>query len=225
MILKHFLLYSEADDGIADVEKSFTFQSRCITALYERCFSKFQNENIKQINIFCVKDSPNPTLTIVDGFCDVEIHYDVSEFFKLEDKEKKELVLVILKQGIDKVVKLNNWESKPFDDAYNCVKVEKHKNEYVWKKPKSSPNRNYKAEVFIDHGLYLCEIYLVVKDKNGNEIVKKLVSSTKPDELIFSHYLGELNWLSNYEVALFNRPKSNYVSVNIKEVLFNGCKS
>ena len=126
----------------------------------------------------------------------------------------------VLKQGIDKVVKLNNWESKPFDDAYNCVKEANCKNQYVWKKPKSNPNRNYKAEVFINHGLYLCEIYLVVKDKNGQEMVKKLVSSTKPDELIFGHYLGKLNWLSNYEVALFNQPKSNYVSVNIKEVLF-----
>jgi hypothetical protein len=197
------------------------FQSRCITALFEKCFSKFNTENIKQINIFCVKGSPKPTLTIIDGFCDVEINYDVSEFFNLADQEKKEVVLEVLKQGIDKVVKLNNWESRPFDGAYNCVKEISYKNEYVWRKPKSSPNRNYKAEVFINHGLYLCEIYLVVKDKNGQEMVKKLVSSTKPDELIFSHYLGELNWLSNYEVALFNRPKSNYVSVHLKEVFFN----
>jgi hypothetical protein len=105
MILKHFLLYSENDDGVADVKTNFSFQSRCITALYEKCFSKFNTENIKQINIFCVKDSPNPSLTIVDGFCDVEIDYDVSEFFKLEDQEKKEEVLEILKNGNDKVVK------------------------------------------------------------------------------------------------------------------------
>ncbi|MFJ7686053.1 hypothetical protein [Peribacillus butanolivorans] len=216
MILKHFLLYSENDDGVADVKSNFSFQSRCITALYEKCFSKFNTENIKQINIFCVKDSPNPSLSIIDGFCDVEIGYDVSEFFKLEEQEKKEVVLDILKQGIDKVVKLNNWESRPFDDAYNCVKEVSYKNEYVWKKPKSSPNRTYKAEVFINHGLYLCEIYLIVRDKNGQEIVKELVSSTKPDEIIFSYYLGELNWLSNYEVALFNRPKSKYVSVHLK---------
>lgn len=221
LILKHFLLYSENDNGVADVEKSFSFQSRCITALFEKCFLKFYTENIKQINIFCVKGSPKPTLTIIDGFCDVEIDYDVSEFFNLADQEKKEAILEVLKQGIDKVVQLNNWESRPFDDAYNCVKKINYKNEYVWRKPKSSPNRNYKAEVFIDHGLYSCEINLVVKDKIGQEMVKKLVSSTKPDELIFSHYLGELNWLSNYEVALFNRPKSNYVFVNIKEVLLS----
>ncbi|PEJ32162.1 hypothetical protein CN689_13605 [Peribacillus butanolivorans] len=151
----------------------------------------------------------------------MEIGYDVSEFFKLEEQEKKGVVLDILKQGIDKVVKLNNWESRPFDDAYNCVKEASYKNEYVWKKPKSSPNRTYKAEVYINHGLYLCEIYLIVRDKNGQEIVKELVSSTKPDEIIFSYYLGELNWLSNYEVALFNRPKSKYVSVHLKEVFFN----
>ncbi len=92
------------------------------TTLYEKCFSKFNTENIKQINIFCVNGSPTPSLTIIDGFCDVEIGYDVNGFFKLEDQEKKEVILDILKQGIDKVIKLNNWESRPFDDAYNCVK-------------------------------------------------------------------------------------------------------
>ncbi|MBT2737305.1 hypothetical protein [Bacillus sp. ISL-7] len=221
MILKHFLLYSETDEGIAVVEKSFTFQSRCITSLYEKCFSKFHTENIKQINIFCVKESLRTTLAIVDGFCDVEILYDVSEFIKLKDQEKKEVILDKLKQGIEKVVKLNNWESTPFDVAYNCVKEANFKNEYVWKKPKSSPNRNFKAEVFINHGLYVSDIYLIVKDKNGQEIAKKLVASTKPDEIIFSHYLGELKWLSNYEVAIFNRPNSKYVSVHLKEVFFN----
>lgn len=221
MILKHFLLYSKADVGNPIVESSFTFQSRCITSLYERYFSKFPTENIKQINIFCVKKSPKPNLSIIDGFCDVEIHYDVNEFFKLDDLQRKEVILEVLKQGVDKVVKLYNWDNRPFDDAYNCVKKASYKNEYVWKKPKSNPNGNYKAEVLINHGLYLCEIYLLVKDNNGNEIVTKLVSSTKPDEIIFCHSLGELNWLSNYEVALFNRRKSKHVSVDLKRVLLN----
>jgi hypothetical protein len=221
MILKHFLLYSEAHDGNPNVESSFTFQSRCITSLYEKCFSKFSTENIKQINIFCVKESPKPNLSIIDGFCDVEILYDVNEFFKLDDQQRKEVILEVLKQGVDKVVKLCNWDNRPFEDAFNCVKKVRYKTEYVWKKPKSNPNRNHKAEVLINHDLYLCEIYLVVKDKKGNEIVKKLVSSTKPDEIIFSHFLGELIWLSNYEVALFNRPKSKYVSVDLKTFLFN----
>ncbi|MED3836769.1 hypothetical protein [Peribacillus frigoritolerans] len=213
MMLKHFLLYSVDDEGIAEVDKNLSFQSRCITSLYERCFSKFHTTEIKQINIFCVKENPKPNLTIIDGFCDQEILYDVVEFFKLDDQEKKEVILDKLKQGIDKVVKLNNWESTPFDDAYNCVKEAGYKTNYVWKKPKSSPNRNYKAEVIIKHSLFLCEIYLIVKDKNRQEIAKKLVASEKPDELLFRRHLGELKWLSNNEVVLFNSSKTNYVSV------------
>jgi hypothetical protein len=101
------------------------------------------------------------------------------------------------------------------------VKEAGYKNEYVWKKSKSSPNRNYKAEVFINHGLYVCDIFLIIRDKNGKELTKKLVASSKPDEIIFSHHLGELKWLSNNEVALFNRPNSKYVSIQLNEVLFN----
>lgn len=221
MILKHFLLYWEGDHGIANVEKSFTFQSRCVTSLYEKCFSKFQNEHIRQINIFCVTNSPKPNLTIVDGFCNVEILYEVSEYFNLDDQRRKEVILEVLQQGVDKIVKINNWESIPFFNAYNCVKKRNYKNEYVWKKPAYSPNRNYKAEVLINHGLYQCEIYLMIKNKNGQELMKKLVVSTKPDKIIFYRYLGELKWLSDFEAALFNRPKSRYVSVHLREDLLS----
>jgi hypothetical protein len=215
MILRHFLLYAIEDEGITEVHKNLSFQSRCITSLYERCFSKFYTTDIKQINVFCVKEYPKPNLIIEGGFCDIEILYDVSEFLKLDDQEKKEVILDKLKQGIDKVVELNNWESTPFDNAYNCVKEAGYNTNYVWKKPKNSPNRNYKAEVFIEHGLCSCDIYLIVKDKNGQEIAQKRVASEKPDELVFGRHLGELNWLSDNEVALFNYFKTKYISVQL----------
>lgn len=217
MILKHFLLYSNDDEGISEVDKNFSFQSRCVTSLYERHFSKFYTTEIKQINIFCVKESPKSNLNIVGGFCDVEILYDASEFLKLDDEEKKEVILDKLKQGIDKVIELNNWDSTPFDAAYNCVKEAGYNTNFVWKKPKSSPNRNYKAEVFIEHGLYSCDIYLIIKDKNGQEIVRRRVASEKPDELLLGRHLGELKWLSNNEVALFNYFKTNYNSLQLNE--------
>ncbi|MED4452079.1 hypothetical protein [Metabacillus fastidiosus] len=217
MILRHFLLYSSEDQGITEVHKNLSFQSRCITSLYESCFSKFYTTDIKQINVFCVKEFPKPNLIVEGSFCDIEVLYDVSEFLKLDDKEKKEVILDKLKQGIDKVVELNNWDSTPFDDAYNCVKKADYNTNYVWKKPKSSPNRNYKAEVFIEHGLYSCDIYLAVKDKNGQEMAKKLVASEMPDELVFGRHLGELKWLSNNEVALFNYSKTNYKSLQLNE--------
>lgn len=217
MILRNFLLYSNEDVGIKEVHKKLSIQSRCITSFYERTFSKFYTTDISQINIFCVKEFPEANSNGVDGFCDIEILYDVSEFLKLDDQEKKEVILDKLKQGIDKVVELNNWESTPFDDAFNSVKESGYNTNYVWKKPKSSPNRNYKAEVYIEHGLHSCDINLIVKDKNGQQITKKRVASELPDELVFGHHLGELKWLSNNEVALYNYPKTNYVSVQLNE--------
>ncbi|HZH61145.1 MAG TPA: hypothetical protein VEY70_16600 [Metabacillus sp.] len=217
MILRHFLLYAKEEQGITEVHKNLSFQSRCVTSLYERCFSKFHTTDIKQINVFCVKEFPKSNLIVEGGFCDIEILYDVSRFLKLDNEEKKVVILDTLKQGIDKVVELNNWDPSPFDDAYNCVKESGYNTNYVWKKPKSSQNRNYKAEVLIEHGLYFCDIYLIVKDKNGQEITRKRIASEKPDELIFGRHLGELKWLSNNEVALFNYSKTNYKSIQLNE--------
>ncbi|PLT32669.1 hypothetical protein CUU64_17285 [Bacillus sp. V5-8f] len=66
------------------------------------------------------------------------------------------------------------------------------------------------------HGLYSCDIYLIVKDKNGQQIAQKKVASELPDELVFGRHLGELKWLSNNEVALFNCSRTNYISVQLK---------
>ncbi|WP_342541784.1 hypothetical protein MHH33_11180 [Paenisporosarcina sp. FSL H8-0542] len=114
---KEFFLYVNEDVGIKEVHKKLSFQSRCITSLYESSFSKFNTTDISQINIFCVKEFPEANSNVVDGFCDVEILFDVCEFLKLDDQEKKEVILDKLKQGIDKVVELNNWESTPFYDV------------------------------------------------------------------------------------------------------------
>lgn len=218
MILRNFILYANEDEGIAEVYKNLSFQSRCITSLYERCFSKFYTTDIKQINIICTKEVPRSNIIVEGGFCDIEILYDVREFLKLDDEEKKEEILERLKQGIDKVVELNKWDSTPFNAAYKCVKEADYNTNYIWKKPKVSPNRNYKAEVFIEHGLYSCNLYLVVKSMNGQEIARKRVASEKPDELIFGRHLGELKWLSNNEVALFNYSKTNYNSLQINNI-------
>ena len=52
MILRNFLLYASKEQGIAEVHKDLSFQSRCITSLYERSFSKFYTTDIRQINVF-----------------------------------------------------------------------------------------------------------------------------------------------------------------------------
>ncbi|PLT32670.1 hypothetical protein [Bacillus sp. V5-8f] len=86
-----------------------------------------------------MKEAPNPNLIVEGGFCDIEILYNVSEFFKLDDKKKKEGILDKLKQGIDRVVELNNWDRTPFDDAYNGVIEAGYHTNYVWKKTKEKP--------------------------------------------------------------------------------------
>lgn len=53
--------------------------------------------------------------------------------------------------------------------------------------------------------------------KNGEKIQRNLVISELPDEFAYSKYLGELRWISDTEVALYNKKSDEMVSVEIQK--------
>lgn len=214
MLLKHFLLYGE--EGIADVTKSFSFQTRCITQLYEKVFIKnYRTTDIKQINFHCGEYPVIKISECVSGFCDVQVPYDINTFLSYPDYKKKIEALELLKHSLDFVTKEKGWDYKPFHDAYEKVKELNYTNEFIWGKPKMSPNKKYKAEAHCVHDLYDFSVKLIIRDMAGAIVAEKKVISTQPDELIYNRHLGELKWLGNNQVILFEKYSKGQVSISI----------
>lgn len=194
----------------------FRLQTRNITSFYERCLKGYKNDKCSKINIECVENVVSKPSEVL-GIYTVQVAFNVDDFFKLNDFDKKKKTLELIRIAISQVLKNEKWDKSIFDEAYNGVISEDYDNKWVWKKQKNSPNRKYIAKVFCEHGIYSCDISIIITDKNEQIIKKEMVVREKPDEWMFGKYFGDLRWISNNEVVLIVKDGSSQFSVKIEE--------
>ncbi|GAA0177103.1 hypothetical protein SH2C18_03890 [Clostridium sediminicola] len=192
----------------------FRYQTRCIASFYERCFKSYKNDKCWKILIECVPNVNREPMAVL-GIYHVQVSFDINDFFKLDDLEKKRKTLELINTAVSEVVKKENWDEAIFENAYNRVIKENYVNKWVWKKPKNNPGRKYLAKVLLEHDIYSCDISIIITDKKEQVIKRKLVVKEKPSEWMFAKYFGNLKWLSNKEVALIDRSGSIVCRVNV----------
>lgn len=205
-ILREFDLHTDMGDLFKDRE--FNNQIRCIAALYERLFRKykFKNEVCWKILIECTNDLSEQNKKLVkSNVYEVYTHFDVKHFFTLSDCEKKKLILETLQEGVRLVIEEENWDSYIFEEVYEEIIKLDYQNNYIYDRPKASPTRKYKAEIFCEHTVHSFDISIIIRDKTGLELKREKIKSEVPDEWEFVKHLGQLRWISHEEVAIINK--------------------
>lgn len=192
----------------------FRLQTRNITAFYERCLKGYKNDKCCKINIEC---APNSVIksSVVLGIYTVHIPYDIDNFFKLNDFDKKRKTLDLINIAIEHIVEKEQWDKIRFDEAYNQIISENYINTWIWKKQKHSPNRKYIAKVFCEHDIYYCDIGIIIVDKSGQIIKKEVVVTEIPTEWVFIKYFGDLKWISNNELEFIGKDGNSRFTIKI----------
>lgn len=190
------------------------FQTRCVTSLYEKHFIKFKTDDFWKIQINCVSKITNSQILVIGGVCEVQVVFDIDNFFELSNYEKKETTLQTLKQGIDLVIKEKQWDKLIFDNAYNKVIDYKYENNWIWKNTKINPSKKLVAKVYVEHDIKSVDISIMILTRKGDKLKIEKVITERPDELCFSNHLGELKWVTDNEVVLVN--KFNTKQWNVK---------
>jgi hypothetical protein len=189
-------------------EKRIKFRDeiRCIADLYLHHLGKFQTNETKKVMINCVERiSSEEVKSTSDGFTDVEVEFDYSAYEKLDNEDKKKLILEKLYEGVLKVAEVFKWDMPILNRTYQSVIESNYKNEYIWKQ-KTSPSKKYTAEIFCQHEIDKYVVTMIIKKKHTNELVKnEILFIERPHELAFVQHLGNLKWISNTEVILLNK--------------------
>jgi len=196
--------------------RSFRLETRCVTAMYERLFRKMKNEDHWKIIVECVENITRVGILNLSGVATVQVKFNYDEFHYKNELEKKISTLNLLMEGIEKVANNKNWPIEQFKDVSLQIEQTKYFNEWVWKKAVKNPNKNYYAEVLCQHNVNSMDISIVIKQKNGVEIQRKKVITELPDEFAYARHLGELKWLSNFEVALINKKGTDLVTFSLE---------
>lgn len=200
--------------------REFSLQTRCITALFSRLLGYINTSDCKKIVVKCVPEiHGKKTVTYPDGFCDVQIKFDYNAYTTLDDFDKKKASLEALMDGIRTVAEEKKWIIEPFESVYDRIKEIRYKNEWVWKKPIKSPDNNAIASVLLQHEISEITISIIISNKSGDELFRKKIMSELPDEWNYARHLGEIKWVSEYEVVLINKKKDEEWLVNTKDLL------
>lgn len=191
-------------------------EMRCIAALYERYFKdyKFKNDKCWKISVQCVNEITDSEIRTVGGVTEVEVVFDINNYFLLGEYEKKKLILETLKEGIDLVVEKEHWDENLFNHPYQQFIKLDYVNNFVWKS-KSSPSRKFIAEVYCEHNIGSFDISINIKTSNGDTLKNVHLISERPNEWSFVSHLGNLKWSSKDQVALINNKETKRWSVKI----------
>lgn len=197
--------------------RSFHLQTRCITAMYERLFGKYKTKDCRKVIIECAEHISDKRIFNDSDVYSVPIQFSLSEFSAKSELEKKKATLRMLMRGIEKLAVNNNWVVEPFKEV--ALKIEElgYVNEWTWKKTLKSPNKKYNATVICHHHVESMDIYISVSQRDGKQVLLEKVKSDQPDEFAYARHLGELKWLSNYEVALVNKEGNEKLLVTVEQ--------
>ena len=200
--------------------RDFSSQTRCMTAFFSRLLGGINTEDCKKLLVRCVPEVYGKNvITTSDGFCDVQIQFDYDSFMLLDNFAKKKATLELLMKGIRLVAEDKNWDMKPFESTYVKIVSARYINEWTWQKSAKSPNNKNVAHILLQHEVSEINIFIIVSDKSGNEILRKKVMSELPDEWYYARHLGEIKWVSNSEIVLVDKKKDTEWLVNMEDIL------
>lgn len=153
MRLREFGLYLPT--ASKEVRSAFQDQTRCVAALYERCFPRLDVDGGWKVLIECVPVVTRADVRNLGGVFTAQHRFDSDAFFRNPDKgDKKRMALEVLQAGVADVCSRQKWKKEPFSEAYRCVRENNYVNQWRWPKTsKWNPGRTHHASLTCDHDI------------------------------------------------------------------------
>lgn len=200
---------------------SFDRQTRHLCALYERCFEGINVPKVWKIAVACVEQVDKRWRAEVinqGGVLVTQIKVRQNLFFDASPDQRKKLALQWLHRGALKIAEFHDWPTGPFESARKCVIQHAYINEWIWRKPKSSPSRRATAELFCSFESDRFRAWLRVRSKSGELLKEKLAIDELPSEFCFVPKMGQLKWRTNRQVALLDKYGKKIVEVAVPKL-------
>jgi hypothetical protein len=184
----------------------FRLRTRCVTALYERCFPGLVVDQAWKILVECVDPVKGTDIRDLLGVLVTEAYFSWATWEHAAPLDRKKMALATLQDGVRRVAAEKGWPVSPFEEAFESVVARGYVNEFTWPdKPKTSPDRRHKAWLFNIHDMDVFRSWLVIADKSGREVARELAFEVAPSEFQFAPKMGKLLWTSNDRVSLVGK--------------------
>ncbi len=204
-IEKENVIKVDYENNWKDKRKSFRLDTRCMTAMFERLFEGIENVEFWKILIECVPSVNDTHSKNIGGVIFKQIEFNYEDFVKYNNEIKKQISLETLIRGIKDICFEKNITFTPFEKVYNEIIKQDYKNNWQYGKSVKNKNKIYGAEILCEHDVEKIDIFISIKNKNSEEILRKKIISELPDEYAYSKHLGKIKWQTNEIVEFYNK--------------------
>lgn len=181
--------------------KNFLREARHIAALVERHIPRLKTPNFWKILVICGTEDTRTHLKVIGGVLDVCVPCDLVNYYSGDSIAKKEFVLDALSKGLSIVTTHTGIGKHEFPEA--ILKSAHLVNQYAFpQKPRSSPNRKWKAYLWCTHEADHFTADLVVMNRDLVEMARSFVFKASPSEFDFVRQMDVPCWNSNEEIEV-----------------------
>ncbi len=154
--------------------------------------------------------------------CIVHRKFDFDKYFAAADFDQQKMILNEIHAGMLLLADHFSWDKQPLENAY--LKCLEKKLIFQWTAiaKKFSRNKQFSGEIFIDFQRYEIQTFAIIRDKNGNEIQRKIIDTFNgleninrifPDDIV-KITKGKTKWQNN-DFVLFDKNAKEIARVTI----------
>ena len=140
--------------------------------------------------------------------------FDFGAFWGADEAGRKRLALDALHAGAMTLAQIEGWPTEAFETAYRSALSKGLRYEFSWKRPVSSPNRRYKAQIVVSFGPEQIDVNVAVSARGGPARILPL-TVTRPHLYFLNDLLGKLQWTSETELRLISRDGKEVGSIAV----------
>lgn len=203
-------MIKEFDLDAPNVQKpkrlQFRNETRCVTALFERCY-KPSKETGKpwKILVEVVTKAAGSGYKDLLGVLTTQVESDIDRFLGLDNSDKKPETLELLMRGIGQVASALSLDMMPFETAAAEVEKRGFINEWIWGSEVANSSKTMSAEILVNHDVEAATLSARIRNGSGKVVNVLPLVSDQPNEFIFDEYFGSLSWLDDNTIELASR--------------------
>lgn len=172
-----------------------------LSRMYEYYFPITQTDNVVSITVCLIEDTqdmeyPQPCVNMKV----VANVIDIDKFNRLTSNSKSLYIIRLCQQSIMSLVSEMCWNTEAFEHTYNKIISKNCLFREYWRKAKSSPNRQLKAQIYFEDDYEQDGIYVDFTDKS-EKLIKRVQFAPKGYH-IYSKMVSEPQWENNSQVII-----------------------
>lgn len=183
---------------------------RHLSWMYEHYATPAVTDGVAKINIHLNANHVSHAPSEVLGIASVVEGFEAERFSGLGETEQRLYYLQRIHSGVTRCAAHFGWSPEPFVAAYERIVREEFQFSFYWKKPISSPDRQWKASALVQVSPLPGRLYLVFLDSRQREVRRVLLSAGVNGPGIVEFLLGKIRWEDQRTVRVEHQNGRDY---------------